>query len=39
MSRKKTSDNSNGSSGHAKNLISQGTGHTDNEELLEEDEG
>jgi hypothetical protein len=39
MSRKKTSDNSSGSGGHAKNLISQAAGHTDNEELLEEDEG
>lgn len=39
MSRKKTSDNSIGSGGHAKNLISQAAGHTDNEELLEDEEG
>jgi hypothetical protein len=40
MTRKKTSDESSGGSGgHAKNLISQAAGHTDNEELLEEEEG
>ena len=39
MSRKKTSEHSGGSGGHAKNLISQAAGQTDNEELLEEDEG
>lgn len=39
MSRKKISDNSSGSGGHAKNLISQAAGHTDNEELLEDEEG
>jgi hypothetical protein len=39
MSRKMASEHSGGSVGHAKNLISQAAGQTDNEDLLEEDEG